>query len=88
MFTFTFHWSELLVVIVCGLGLFLGLAFLMLRRRNDLLQEFLTPDEPNIEEEFFRVHTVAPQALQPEDIAEEPAETTEEETAHWGTQTQ
>jgi LPXTG-motif cell wall-anchored protein len=52
---FTFHWNELFVIVIGGLVLILGLAFLMLRRRNDLLQDFLTPEEPDIEAEFFRV---------------------------------
>ena len=50
---FTFHWSELLVIVLGGLALFFGLALLMLRRRNEILQDFLTPDEPNLEVEFF-----------------------------------
>jgi hypothetical protein len=54
---FTFHWSELLVIVLGGLVLFLGLALVMLRRRNEILQDFLTPDEPDLEEEFFRVRT-------------------------------
>jgi len=88
---FTFHWIELLVVIVCGLVLFLGLAFLMLRRRNELLQTFLTPEEPNLEEEFFRVRPPKQEEPPPEEIAEETAEPEAEAseategTANWGT---
>ena len=52
---FTFHWSELLVIILGGLVLLFGLAFLMLRRRNEVLEVFLTPEEPDLEQEFFRV---------------------------------
>ena len=55
---FTFHWSELLVVVLCGLILLLGLALVMLRRRNEILQVFLTPEDSNIEEDFFRVRKV------------------------------
>ena len=86
---FTFHWSELLIVGVCGLVLFFGLAMLMLRRRNEVLQKFLTPEEPDLEEEFFRVR--APKRSEPsqEEIArEESSETAEvpgENTAQWGT---
>jgi uncharacterized membrane protein len=54
---FTFHWSELLVVVIGGLVMFLGLALVMLRRRNEILQDFLTPEDLNLEEEFFRVRT-------------------------------
>lgn len=67
---FTFHWSELLVVVVCGLVLFVGLALLMLRRRNEILQNFLTPEEPNIEEEFFRTRRQEQKETLPEDVAE------------------
>jgi len=86
---FTFHWSELLVVVVCGLILFLGLAILMLRRRNEILQQFLTPDEPHLEEEFFRVHSpeqepppleIPTEPEQPEEAAPPP----DTETIRWG----
>jgi len=81
---FTFHWIELLVVIICGLALFLGLAFLMLRRRNEILQTFLTPEEPNLEEEFFRVRPPKPQEPEPEETAEPETSESVEETANWG----
>ena len=90
---FTFHWSELLVLVVCGLILFFGLALLMLRRRNERLQDFLTPDEPDIEEEFFRVKQ-NPQKEQPEDapieeiVEGEPNETAkmpDNDAIQWGT---
>jgi len=81
---FTFHWIELLVVIICGLALFLGLAFLMLRRRNEILQTFLTPEEPNLEEEFFRVRPPRQEEPEPEETAEQESNESEEETANWG----
>jgi len=85
---FTFHWSELLVVAVGGLALLIGLAFLMLRRRNEMLQTFLTPEEPNLEEEFFRVRTPKQEETPPENATEpETNEATEEkpgEETHWG----
>ena len=46
-----------MVIILGGLVLLFGLAFLMLRRRNEVLQVFLTPEEPDLEQEFFRVRT-------------------------------
>ena len=87
---FTFHWVELLVVVLCGLALFLGLAFLMLRRRNEMLEKFLTPEEPNLEDEFFRVRKPKQEAPPPVDSVVEPeaSETTEEadmESVRWGT---
>ena len=93
---FTFHWSELLFVAICGLILALGLAFLMLRRRNELLQKFLTPDDaPYLQEEFFRAREPQPK---PEEAAEaqeatakpeegEAAAVSEEKTAQWGSAT-
>jgi len=83
---FTFHWGELLVVVIGGLILLLGLALLVLRRRNEVLQDFLTPEEPNLEEEFFRVRQVQRDEVpSEEDVAE--AETVEEadkNTVRWG----
>ena len=87
---FTFHWSELLVVAVCGLALLIGLAFLMLRRRNEMLQTFLTPEEPNLEEEFFRVRAPEQEEIPPEDAAESETDEAGEEasggekSAQWG----
>ena len=84
----TFHWSELLVVVIGGLVLFLGLAFLMLRRRNEVLQRFLTPDEPSLEEEFFRVHRPKQDEASQEDTDVETeineAEEVDEEVVRWG----
>ena len=92
---FTFHWSELLVVGLCGLVLFFGLALVMLRRRNEVLQKFLTPEEPDLEKDFFRVRSPKQEvAVQEKTLQEETAESESsqtaaspsEETAHWGTE--
>ena len=56
-------------VVLGGLMLFLGLTFLMLRRRNEMLQTFLTPEEKNLEEEFFRIHMPQQDATPPKDAA-------------------
>ena len=85
---FTFHWSELLVVVLGGLVLFFGLALVMLRRRNEILKKWLTPEDPDLEEEFFRVRQVSPEETPPEEeTAEEGANETEEPVAQWGIQT-
>lgn len=88
---FIFHWSELLVLILGGIILFLGLALMMLRRRNEILQTFLTPEEPDLEDEFFREH-LPKQEVVPEETAVPEKETGEEEmlpqdgeNAQWGT---
>ena len=83
---FTFHWSALLVVVLGGLALFFGLALLMLRRRMELLQDLLTPEEPDLEEDFFRVRETKQAETEPEDTLAEPevSEAAEEETVRWG----
>ena len=85
---FTFHWSELLVVIIGGLLLFLGLALVMLRRRNEVLQRFLTPEDPNLEEEFFRVRQrpldMLPEEEEDWEEEEEMEEAPEHEVVQWG----
>ena len=85
----TFHWSELLIVVVCGAALVVGLAFLMLRRRNEILQKFLTPEEPDIEAEFFRVRTpkqeeVEEETAEPNTDEEAEASETDEASVRWG----
>jgi len=85
---FAFHWGELLVVVISGLILFFGLALLMLRRRFEILQMFLTPEDPDIEKEFFRLHTPVREETVPENEAEtesETLDTPEEDTVRWGT---
>jgi hypothetical protein len=91
---FTFSWHELLVVIIGGLILFLGLALVMLRRRNEILQVFLTPEDPNIEENFFRVRKEEQQEPPPEEYAaesetsREAEDTPDENAVQWGTKTE
>ena len=60
-----------MVIVLGGLLLLFGLAFLMLRRRNEMLQNFLTPEEPDLEQEFFRVRSPKQEETQSEDIAEQ-----------------
>ena len=81
-----------MVVVICGLILLLGLAFLMLRRRNEIMQVFLTPDDSHIEEDFFRVREVK-QEKPPTDEGSPDAETTgkaknvpDENAVQWGTE--
>ena len=76
-------------MVVGGLVLFLGLALLMLRRRNDVLQIFLTPEEPGLEEEFFGVRHVKQKKSPSDDISADPEEdksvnVADEGTVHWG----
>lgn len=87
---FTFHWSELVVIVIGGLVLLFGLALLMLRRRNEMLQTFLTPESPDIEQEFFRVPASEQEQTPQEEpiVAEQEVTETEavpEDTVQWGT---
>ena len=66
---FTFHWTELLVIVFGGLILFFGLALLMLHRRNEILEDLLTPEEPNLEIDFFGAR--APKQKKKEDVPSE-----------------
>jgi len=83
---FTFRFLNILIVLAGGLILFAGLALLSLQRRNAILRGFLTPEEPDIEKEFFKrrekpaVH---------EEAAEEPpvetgADSATEDEVGWG----
>ncbi|MDR3183427.1 MAG: hypothetical protein LBT89_11035 [Planctomycetaceae bacterium] len=63
---FTFHWSELLVIAVGGILMLISVAVLMLRRRNEILQEYLTPEEPELEDSFFRTSNEPAETEEPE----------------------
>lgn len=81
---FTFQPIELLIVLIAGFILLAGLSLLALRRRNEILRNFLTPDEREIETEFFRRRE--PDAPQTNE-EEKPIETTEEtpqDESGWG----
>lgn len=56
---FTFSTIDLIIVSVAGFILLIGLSYLALRRRDEILQDFLTSEEPNIEAEFFKKRPVA-----------------------------
>jgi hypothetical protein len=72
---FTFQPIELLIILFVGLALVSGLSFLILRRRDEILQDFLTPEEPDIEQEFFKRKPVEESAT-PEEIHGEKEEET------------
>ena len=84
---FTFQFLDFLIVVAGGLVLLVGLTFLALKRRNEILREFLTPEEPDIEKEFFK-HRKKMKVVE-ESAEEQPTEAdsddqTEEESG-WGT---
>ncbi|MDR3199023.1 MAG: hypothetical protein LBU34_14245 [Planctomycetaceae bacterium] len=75
---FTFRLIELLIILFASLVLISGLSFLILRRRDEILQEFLTPDEPDIEREFFKRKPVQEPEIEQEEVREEETVTEEE----------
>jgi hypothetical protein len=83
---FTFQPLELLIVFVACLALIFGLSFLILRRRDEIIQDFLTPEEPNIEQEFFKRKPVE-EPVASEEVPEEATIVVEEplpEDIGWG----
>ncbi|GHT14174.1 hypothetical protein FACS1894170_10910 [Planctomycetales bacterium] len=78
---FTFHWTELLVIVLGGLGLLVAITILMLRRRNEILQDFLTPEEPELEEAFF--HSLTPPDEEPQPESELPADESASNPEHY-----
>ena len=73
-----------LVVVVAGIAVAVfGLTFLTLRRRSEILDHYFTPDEENLEEDFFRLRAqrqTAAQALKAQEV-QEPQENSDGE---WG----
>ncbi len=82
---FTFQPIDLAIVLATGLVLVVGLALFALRRRNEILRTYLTSDEEDIEEQFFRARPKKPvvEDSEPEITEEElPAD---EISNEWGT---
>ena len=85
---FTLQFLDLLIIVAAGLVLLAGLTFLALKRRNEILQEFLTPEEPDIEKEFFKHRekskggTVTTEEQPP---STESTDHAEEKESGWGT---
>ena len=84
---FTFEFLDFLIVVAGGLILVAGLTFLALKRRNEILRDFLTPEEPDIEKEFFK-HREEPK-VDEQPIDEQPVESESDgradEESGWGT---
>jgi len=84
---FTFQFFDFLIVFVGGLILLAGLTFFALKRRNEILRDFLTPEEPDIEQEFFKLCEKS--KVDEEPVEEQPVEPesngTVTEESGWGT---
>ncbi|MDR0392515.1 MAG: hypothetical protein LBH59_11445 [Planctomycetaceae bacterium] len=79
---FTFNLVELLIIFVAALVLLFGLVMFSLRRRSEILQDILTPEEPNLAVEFFKKPVI--EETPEEDLN---ANQNEEETiGEWGIQ--
>lgn len=83
---FSYLTVELLVVVMAALLTLVGLSLLALRRRNEILQDYLTPEEHDIEQEFFKKRPVReppPKKEEPKPV--EPTEVDPMSGATWGT---
>jgi hypothetical protein len=83
---FTFTLIEFLIIFVSALVLVVGLAMFALRRRGEILQDFLTPEEPNLATEFFKKR---PELVEsPEEGLPAEQQNEEEQIGEWGIQTE
>lgn len=60
------------MLLAAGVVLFGGLLSLMRARRDELLQDYLTPEEPELEREFFHLPAPAKEEASPEEEAPPP----------------
>ena len=73
-----------LVVIVAGIAVAVfGLTFLTLRRRSEILDHYFTPDEENLEEDFFRRRAQRQTAAQAQKM-QEVSQLQENTEGEWG----
>ncbi|MGL4593552.1 MAG: hypothetical protein ACRCUY_02345 [Thermoguttaceae bacterium] len=81
---FTFSLLELAIILLGWIVMIFGLTFFALRRRDEILQDFLVPNDTNIDQEFFRAHNVPEAAPEvKEESVHETATHTPEDTG-WG----
>ncbi|MDR0870268.1 MAG: hypothetical protein LBN39_05685 [Planctomycetaceae bacterium] len=64
-----------------------GLSFLALRRRGEILRQYLMPAEDNLTQEFFRRIPKPPKEPAAAAAETETTQTAVPETAQWGTGT-
>jgi hypothetical protein len=80
---FTFSPIEALIIFVAALVLLGGLAMLSMRRRSEILQNILTPEEPNLATEFFKKRPLIEETQN--DIPPPEPNDSEETIGGWGT---
>lgn len=78
----TFSTTDLVIVLIAGFILLVGLSFLALRRRDEMLQDFLTPEEPDIETEFFKKRPIVEKEAE-EILPEDDVPVDSEKPASW-----
>jgi len=81
---YTIQPIEFWIVFGFAVLLMIGICFFTIRRRNEILQEFLTPEEPDIEEHFFKKRSpvmVEEESVSPQETG---TETIEEVSSVWG----
>ncbi|MDR2346085.1 MAG: twin-arginine translocase TatA/TatE family subunit [Planctomycetaceae bacterium] len=79
---FTFSLIELLIIFVTAIVLFGGLIIFSLRRRSEILQDILTPEEPNLATEFFKKRVELEEAAQ--ELPQNESNNEEETIGEWG----
>ncbi|MDR1053203.1 MAG: hypothetical protein LBL39_03420 [Planctomycetaceae bacterium] len=80
---FTFNFIEVLIIFIAAFVLLGGLVVFSIRRRSEILQEILTPEEPNLADEFFKKRPVIEEA--PIDAPPVEQQSDEETIGGWGT---
>lgn len=80
---FTFQPVDLLVLLVAAVVILVGLSYLALRRRNELLQDFLTPDDKGLEVTFFKKRP-EPEPVPEQESGQDENVDKEEVSASWG----
>ncbi|MDR1926027.1 MAG: hypothetical protein LBQ66_16790 [Planctomycetaceae bacterium] len=80
---FTFQLVEVLVILFAAVILIGGLALFVIRRRNEILQDFFTPEEPELADEFFKKRPAAV-ADEDKEVTDNNAQSDEESIGGWG----
>ncbi|MDR2171162.1 MAG: hypothetical protein LBP59_13545 [Planctomycetaceae bacterium] len=81
---FTFSLIEFIIIFVAAIVLLGGLVVFSMRRRSEILQDILTPEEPNLATEFFKKRPEVEKTIEKEPEQQE-QQTDEETIGEWGT---
>lgn len=76
-------WTEVMVILVGFVLVLLGLTFFLYRRRDEILEEIFTPEESELDQEFFK--RIEEQQKQLETVEAEPSlDEVDSEGFEWG----